>query len=368
MSLSVYLIILPCIVCAVFFPIFLLRRSKSVSHRLVALIAAVSAVALFSDSCMVISDLSDRMLSIAELLRILSVPLLLPLLNIYLVSLSGTMDHRYLRTAMLWMAVPLALFASTLLIMVLGMKDSRLYEIVCIYIFKGVLLVEIITLSVYLVREMKLSGFGLIHYARYVRSDEEAAPKQVQTMNIAVIFCLCFFRTAMGREWGIEHEWISALLFLLIAQAFLLFFLTAPLSNLEKIRFRMSFTPMTLANAEEEIASGTVLANYKQLMEKDKFYRTPGITTAMIADRLKTQPEIVAAIIKGQYSTTFSFHINNLRVNFAKQYMKEHPGAKMAEVADECGYDSAQSFCRAFKNIEGISPGQWMAVSSQKQK
>lgn len=363
-----YLIILPCIVCAVFFPIFLLRRSKSVSHRLVALIAAVSAVALFSDSCMVISDLSDRMLSIAELLRILSVPLLLPLLNIYLVSLSGTVEHRHFRTALFWMGVPLALFASTLLIMVLGMKDSRLYEIVCIYIFKGILLVEIISLSIYLVRSMMTSGFDFLHYARYIRSDEEATPMQVQTVNVAVIFCLCVFRTAMGREWGIEHEWISALLFLLIAQAFLLFFLTAPLSNLEKIHFRMSFTPMTLANAEEEIASGTVLAAYRQLMEKDGFYRTPGITTAMIADRLKTQPEIVTAIIKGQYATTFPSHINNLRIRFSKQYMKDHPGAKMAEVADECGYDSAQSFCRAFKNIEGISPGQWMTVSLQKQK
>lgn len=368
MSLSVYLIILPCIVCAVFFPIFLMRREKSVAHRLVALIAAVSAVALFADSCMVIDELSDRMLSIAELLRILSVPLLLPLFNIYLVSLSGVMDHRHLRIALFWMGVPLALFASTLLILALGMKDSMLYEIVCIHVFKGLLLVEIISLSIYLVRNMKMSGFGIIHYARYIGSDEEATPKQVQTVNVAVIFCLCISRTAMGREWGIEHEWISALLFLLIAQAFLFFFLTAPLSNMEKIRFHMSFTPMTLANSEEEIASGTVLAAYRQLMEKDGFYRTPGITTAMIADRLKTQPEIVTAIIKGQYATTFPLHINNLRIRFSKQYMKDHPGAKMAEVADECGYDSAQSFCRAFKNMEGISPGQWMAVSSQKQK
>lgn len=361
MSLSVYFIILPCIVCAVFFSVFLLRRSKSVSHKLVTAISFLSAVALFADSCIVIDDVSDNLLNLSELLRILSVPILLPLFNIYLVSLSGKMDLRYGRYALMWMTVPLALFTCTLLILAMGLKDSRIYDIVCIYAFKGILLIEIITLSIYLIRCMKISGFGILHYFRYLFAETEASPKDVQTVNIFIIFCLCVFRTAMGREWGIEHEWISAVLFLVISQAFLHLYLTAPLSELGKIRFKMSFTPMTLANSEEENVERTVLASYRHLMEKEEFFRTPGITIGMIAGKLNTDSDIVAAIVKGQYKTTFPAHINNMRVQFSKRYIKNHPGAKMSEVADECGYDSAQSFCRAFKNLEGLSPGQWLS-------
>lgn len=351
MSLSVYFLVLPCLVCAVFFPILLLKKNKSYPHMYITAISLIASVALFADSCMVIDEVSDRVLRICELLRILSVPLLFPLLNLYLLSIESEKFKGGLHTAIAWLFIPLALFASALTVFICGEEDTIIYRIICIYAFKGILIIEILTLAIYTVRVLVLAGFGPVSYCRYMFRIEDSTPKKVQTMNVLIIFVLCVSRTAMGREWGIEHEWFSAFLFFLIAVAFTNLFLTALLST---------DSSMVKSPAEDH----SLLSRFEKLMLKDEFYLTPGITIPMVADRLGTRPDLVTALIRGQYEMSFASFINTKRVEYAKRYMLQHRDVKSAEVADECGYDSAQSFCRAFKNIEGLSPGQWLRSAS----
>ena len=49
-----------------------------------------------------------------------------------------------------------------------------------------------------------------------------------------------------------------------------------------------------------------------------------------------------------------------LRIEEAKRIMLAHPDYSLQAVAEECGYANSSNFSRAFKNQEGMTPGQWL--------
>lgn len=53
-----------------------------------------------------------------------------------------------------------------------------------------------------------------------------------------------------------------------------------------------------------------------------------------------------------------------LRIEEAKRLMLEHPEYSLETIADACGYSCPSSLSRAFRNQEGMPPGQWLAAQN----
>jgi YesN/AraC family two-component response regulator len=63
---------------------------------------------------------------------------------------------------------------------------------------------------------------------------------------------------------------------------------------------------------------------------------------------------------------SFPEFLNTLRIDYAKQYIKNHPNAKQEEIARSCGFLSASSFNNIFRKITGMTPKTWVFKMAEK--
>lgn len=88
-------------------------------------------------------------------------------------------------------------------------------------------------------------------------------------------------------------------------------------------------------------------------------YISPGLTIKDLADKLCTNRTYLSGYINNTYKTTFRNWITDMRMEYAKQRMTNHPEQKLVEIAEASGFMSLSHFMRTFKEKEGCSPAKW---------
>lgn len=118
----------------------------------------------------------------------------------------------------------------------------------------------------------------------------------------------------------------------------------------------------TLSSTE----STAVLENIDRLasaltryMKDEKAFLQPDISIEKVAAQLGTNRFYISRLVNIEQSMTFRDYINSLRIDYAKNYMKEHPTETQEQLALACGFSSASYFNRKFKQITGLSPQDW---------
>lgn len=95
-------------------------------------------------------------------------------------------------------------------------------------------------------------------------------------------------------------------------------------------------------------------------MEEEKPYLESDISLDKLAFALGTNRTYVSVLINSMLDMTFRDYINGLRVRDAKLRMLERKNTRMEDIAQDCGFTSGAQFSRKFKEIEGMSPNEWL--------
>jgi len=103
----------------------------------------------------------------------------------------------------------------------------------------------------------------------------------------------------------------------------------------------------------------TLLSRIVSLMEKDELWRHKGLKVSDLATRLGTNATYISACINGQAGKSFPEFLNDYRLRHAQKLMAEQPDRLLADIADECGFSTEQSFFRVFKTRTGLTPQEW---------
>ena len=91
----------------------------------------------------------------------------------------------------------------------------------------------------------------------------------------------------------------------------------------------------------------------------DEGYRKPGITLNELSLLLCTNRTYLSSFINSVYHTSFRDWIADLRIEYAKRLMKQHPQLKIHEISETSGFLSISHFSRTFSEKEGHSPARW---------
>lgn len=67
----------------------------------------------------------------------------------------------------------------------------------------------------------------------------------------------------------------------------------------------------------------------------------------------------LSAYIKTTYKMTFREWITGLRLEYAKNILKEHPEINIQKLAESSGFLSRSNFIKSFTEKEGCTPGKW---------
>lgn len=122
---------------------------------------------------------------------------------------------------------------------------------------------------------------------------------------------------------------------------------------------------LTNSGIEPEMVSEEVPESYTEFIEKvDNWIKTDGyvqqgLTIKELSKILYTNRTYLSAYIKTTYKMTFREWITSLRLEYAKNILKEHPEINIQKLAESSGFLSQSNFVKLFSEKEGCTPAKW---------
>lgn len=123
---------------------------------------------------------------------------------------------------------------------------------------------------------------------------------------------------------------------------------------------------LTNSETEHEIVSEKEIPkSYTEFIERvDNWIKTDGyvqqgLTIKELSEILYTNRTYLSAYIKTTYKMTFREWITSLRLEYAKNVLKEHPEINIQKLAESSGFLSQSNFIKLFSEKEGCTPAKW---------
>lgn len=108
----------------------------------------------------------------------------------------------------------------------------------------------------------------------------------------------------------------------------------------------------------------------QKAMDADRLYMDPELDVNALAAHVKASPKTVSAVLNRRLNKGFNEFINEYRIQAVKEKMTD-PANKhltISGMAFECGFNSQATFQRAFKNMTGVTPKEFLSGAAQNQE
>ena len=121
----------------------------------------------------------------------------------------------------------------------------------------------------------------------------------------------------------------------------------------------------------EMISEEEIPVSYTEIIEKvDNWIKTDGyvqqgLTIKELSEILHTNRTYLSAYIKTTYKMTFREWITGLRLEYAKNILKEHPEINIQKLAESSGFLSRSNFIKSFTKKEGCTPAKWKKANQE---
>lgn len=129
---------------------------------------------------------------------------------------------------------------------------------------------------------------------------------------------------------------------------------------------------LTNSGTEPEMVSEEEIpVSYTGIIEKvDNWIKTDGyvkqgLTIKELSEILHTNRTYLSAYIKTTYKMTFREWITGLRLEYAKNMLKEHPEINIQKLAESSGFLSRSNFIKLFSEKEGCTPAKWKKANRE---
>lgn len=437
--LSQLLIFLPCSVCIAWVLAYSLLKHNVASYKRLRWTLLFAILYFFTDSCYEYAGASTNTLAITQLLGQFAAPCMLPFMWAYLASLKKETTNMFLGA--FWISAPVTLLVSSLLLYaIMGldgvheylesygtmkpMPDANntvqvLQVIISGYLFRLILLLEVITFALYVHKSARASEFSFKEIWLFAKGKGKIDPINLQYFNFMLILILCVIKVFFIRSFLVERQWIAIIMGILssgvitLTAFFALFtewkrislaltqrslippemlsYSETPLSEEEILMIKKvnanhlleedhePSVPESVPEAEEvddeselempsEEHHEALLAKFEEVMIGEQKFLTPGITINDIAQLIGSNKTYVSRLVNSTFKMAFPDYLNNLRIDYAEEYILHHKDAKQSEIAEACGFPNASAFNNTFKKFTGMTPRIWLMTHDVKKK
>lgn len=124
--------------------------------------------------------------------------------------------------------------------------------------------------------------------------------------------------------------------------------------------------------ARETYASSTlggvkceeVLSRLEHLMQQERLFENPDLDLPMMAERLGLSGHQLSELVNVKLGKGFSRHVREYRVNAAKVMLLDEASASVLSIGMCVGFLSQSNFYAAFREVTGMTPGQFRKIST----
>ena len=416
------LIFLPCLACVVWLITFLQLGRSAKSFGRISLLLLASVVYFYTDACYEFRGTTYAALSVSELLGQFIAPCMLPLLWLYLNAMKKETPNIIL--SIFWLVIPVSLCVIALMLFVLMGSENfdaylqaydslrqapigndpiyKMLRIMTSYVFRGVLLAEVLVLLGQLIKDFSKSKVSFGEFIDFLKGKGRISPLFIQLVNTCFILVICVLRIVLTRGYLLDRQWIAALLgavttLILCSTCFFALFCDFTSISLRKVRRtfieseslsydvesdeddEVQAAMIEVKEDEERIAeqvatdeakpmdaeqNDSLLGRFEDYIINQQKFLVPGLTINDIARELGSNKTYISRLVNTNYRMTFPDYLNSLKIDYAEQYILHHRNAKQNEIAEACGFPNASSFNNTFKKITGVTPRIWLVTHS----
>lgn len=400
--------------CLLWFGAAVVRPGKSAAQWLLCVIMFVVFVSFYSDAAFC-DDFSDgRVLVALDAVSQFLTPTVVPLLLMLLWIECG----QKVRLAWLlgWFALPMMLgVISLLLYMLVGFGDSvtllpyvnsglalpaGLDSDICLAhvfvagkLFYVVVGLEMLYLLVVLMVSICRRGASLQEFLSFMSGRSLVQRQHVLLWLLWLVSVLLIIRCCASVV-GVGYDWVLAVLAALLtvvisACCHLVLNVAAErLSLPDLVRSGAEPQAPAIEQPEEELEPEPDIApvpivkeasqlnaaglgmdgrDYVQLVRRfndyligQRNYLREDITLNHVVQALGVNRSYLSYLANREYGMPFRELVGKLRIDYAMQYMRQHPGCLQDVVAAESGFSCASTFNRKFNQVVGMTPRLWL--------
>ncbi|GAB4008023.1 hypothetical protein GCM10028808_13180 [Spirosoma migulaei] len=126
-----------------------------------------------------------------------------------------------------------------------------------------------------------------------------------------------------------------------------------------------SIDKLTTKSTSTELSSQTVeqvINALSSAMEQEKLFLYPDLSVDKLGRHLQLPPKLISAVLNQHLHKNFNGFINEYRVAEVKQRLTNpaYEHLTLTGIAFDCGFNSQATFQRTFKQLTGISPGEYV--------
>jgi AraC-like DNA-binding protein len=101
---------------------------------------------------------------------------------------------------------------------------------------------------------------------------------------------------------------------------------------------------------------------------EQRIFVEPGLSLPLLAQQLQLSTHQLSELLNSRLGKGFSRFLREARVSAAKTMLVEEPTASVLAVGLSVGFTSQSTFYDAFREIEGMTPGQFRKLHGQARK
>lgn len=124
-----------------------------------------------------------------------------------------------------------------------------------------------------------------------------------------------------------------------------------------------AYASSTLTNVDCDAA----LALLENLMLTEKIYVDPDLSLTGLGGRLGLSTHQLSELMNARLGKGFSRYLREHRISAAKAMLCDEPSASVLSVGLSVGFTSQSNFYEAFREIEGMTPGQYRKLNTKPQ-
>lgn len=107
-----------------------------------------------------------------------------------------------------------------------------------------------------------------------------------------------------------------------------------------------------------------MLERLQALMQREQRYRDPALSLPTLAHELGLGAHQLSELVNTRLGKGFARYLREQRVQAARHMLVAERGASVLSVGLNVGFSSQSNFYEAFREIEGMTPGQYRKLSS----
>ncbi|MBJ6609513.1 MAG: AraC family transcriptional regulator [Candidatus Thiothrix moscowensis] len=121
---------------------------------------------------------------------------------------------------------------------------------------------------------------------------------------------------------------------------------------------RETYAVSTLANVDVE----AMLIRLGNLMDQEQVFQEADMDLPTLAERMALSPHQLSELINTRIGKGFSRYIREYRVEAAEDLLLDRPSMPVLSVGLEVGFTSQSNFYEAFREMTGMTPGQYRKI------